>query len=91
MFLIAIATFVLVCAAMTGAQTINPSPEEPKIQLTAENIERDGEMLRLRGRVVITGDSMQVRADEADYNPATGEADVRGSVRLKILQSQPAQ
>ncbi len=42
------------------------------------------EMMQLKGNVEIKTDTMTLTADEADYDPTTGEIAPRGTVRVKL-------
>jgi len=69
-------------------KTLNVSPD--KITLLAQNEIKDGGILRLRGHVEVITGSITVYADEADYNPLTGDLDARGHVHLNFKKVTPS-
>ena len=52
---------------------------ETKVSFSAKDIQRDGDLLRLRGSVEIKIGERILQGDEADYNWSTGEITIRGS------------
>ena len=48
----------------------------------AQSIQRDGEVMHLKGSVIIVQDKVTVTADEADYHLDTREIEPRGNVRI---------
>lgn len=50
--------------------------------VTAQSIQRDGEVMHLKGSVRIVQEKATVTADEADYHLDTGEIEPRGNVRI---------
>ena len=59
------------------------------IAITADRQERDGALVRCRGQVEIATGNTLLRADEADFHSDTGEIELRGNVRLKLLAAAP--
>ena len=75
---------LLVCSKTVGNAQTNSSVATTNLSIAAESIERQGSVLLCRGRVEITTDTMVLHADEMDYHSDTGEAEVRGNVRMKL-------
>lgn len=65
------------------------SPKAEQITVLAEHEVRDGGTLKLRGHVQVVSPSTTVYADEADYNPLTGDVDARGHVHI-TFKSKPS-
>jgi lipopolysaccharide assembly outer membrane protein LptD (OstA) len=59
------------------------------IAITADRQEKDGALVRCRGQVEIATGNTLLRADEADFHSDTGEIELRGNVRLKLLAAAP--
>ena len=59
------------------------------VAITADRQERDGALVRCRGQVEIATGNTLLRADEADFHSDTGEIELRGNVRLKLLAAAP--
>ena len=59
------------------------------IAITADRQEKDGAVVRCRGKVEIATGNTLLRADEADYHSDTGEIELRGNVRVKLLAAAP--
>jgi lipopolysaccharide assembly outer membrane protein LptD (OstA) len=59
------------------------------IAITADRQEKDGDLVRCRGKVEIATGNTLVRADEADFHSDTGEIELRGNVRVKLLAAAP--
>src|SRR5437868_8980565 len=59
------------------------------IAITADRQEKDGAVVRCRGKVEIATGNTLLRADEADYHSDTGEIELRGNVRVKLLPAAP--
>jgi Organic solvent tolerance protein OstA len=57
------------------------------VAIKAEHQEREGALIRCRGRVEIAAGNTLFRADEADFHSDTGEIELRGNVRVKLLAS----
>jgi hypothetical protein len=68
-------------AAPAIAQTT--APESPKI--TANRIQRDGEVTRAQGEVTIATDTVVISADEVDLRNSSNELQARGNVRIRLL------
>jgi lipopolysaccharide assembly outer membrane protein LptD (OstA) len=59
------------------------------IAITADRQEKDGTLVRCRGQVEIATGNTLLRADEADFHSDTGEIELRGNVRVKLLSAPP--
>jgi lipopolysaccharide assembly outer membrane protein LptD (OstA) len=59
------------------------------VAITADRQEKDGALVRCRGQVEIATGNTLLRADEADFHSDTGEIELRGNVRLKLLAAAP--
>jgi lipopolysaccharide assembly outer membrane protein LptD (OstA) len=59
------------------------------VAITADRQERDGTVVRCRGQVEIATGNTLLRADEADFHFDTGEIELRGNVRVKLLAAVP--
>jgi lipopolysaccharide export system protein LptA len=59
------------------------------IAITADRQEKDGALVRCRGQVEIATGNTLLRADEADFHSDTGEIELRGNVRVKLLAVAP--
>ena len=68
-------------------QVLNASPD--KVTLSANWETRNGGLIELRGHVQITASPMIVSADEADYDPLTGDLEPRGHVRVTFGKLTP--
>jgi len=75
---------VLLAYSTVGNAQTNSSAATTNLSIAAESIERQGSVLLCRGRVEITTDTMVLHADEMDYHTDTGEAEVRGNVRVTL-------
>jgi lipopolysaccharide assembly outer membrane protein LptD (OstA) len=71
-----------------GKQALNASPD--KVTLLANNEIKTGGTLKLRGHVEISTGAITVYADEADYNPLTGDLDARGHVHINFKKATPS-
>ena len=60
------------------------------IAITADRQERDGALVRCRGAVEIATGNTLLRSDEADFHSDTGDIELRGNVRVKLLAAAPA-
>ncbi|HET9220226.1 MAG TPA: hypothetical protein VFR18_24820 [Terriglobia bacterium] len=82
--------FMFAIAAIAARQAVErkqiliATPEGPNIGLTAEAIQRQAPIIRLRGNVEIRTKDMILHGSEADYNENTGEIEARGTVRIKL-------
>jgi lipopolysaccharide assembly outer membrane protein LptD (OstA) len=89
--LLAVAGFISISTVIgfgQKPQTPNASPD--KITLLAENEIKDGGIVKLRGHVEVITGSITVYADEADYNPLTGDLDARGHVHINCKKVTPS-
>jgi hypothetical protein len=59
------------------------------VAITADRQEKDGALVRCRGQVEIATGNTLLRADEADFHSDTGEIELRGNVRVKLLPAVP--
>ncbi len=59
------------------------------VAITADRQEKDGALVRCRGQVEIATGNTLLRADEADFHSDTGEIELRGNVRVKLLAAAP--
>jgi lipopolysaccharide assembly outer membrane protein LptD (OstA) len=66
-----------------------PFASPNQIALSADQEIKDGLGMKLRGNVQIKTNSLIVYADEADYNPITGELEPRGHVRVSFKNATP--
>jgi lipopolysaccharide assembly outer membrane protein LptD (OstA) len=74
---------LLICsAALALAQN---TVDYGHIAITADRQERDGALVRCRGQVEIATGNTLLHADEADFHSDTGDIELRGNVRLKML------
>jgi lipopolysaccharide assembly outer membrane protein LptD (OstA) len=90
MRLLALTAFLSISATVVfGQEEQTLSSKAAQITLLAEHEVRDGATLKLRGRVQVISASTTVYADEADYNPLTGDLNVRGHVHVS-LKSKPS-
>src|SRR5260370_41605595 len=60
-----------------------------QVSIKAEHQERNGALIRCRGQVEIATGNTLLRADEADFHSDTGEIELRGNVRVKLLAAAP--
>ena len=67
-----------------------PPPAGPVdgVLISACNQVSEGEMRRARGQVDVRTGSIVVTADEADFNDATGDLEVRGNVHYRNLSGE---
>ena len=66
------------------------APQNPPYQNRNPNIRADqqtqqGTIVQYRGHVRMTTDTLEVNADELDFNVAAGSGDVRGNVTVRVL------
>jgi len=78
---------LLSCSALLALE--QTTVDYGHIAITADRQERDGALVRCRGQVEIATGNTLLRADEADFHSDTGEIELRGNVRLKLLASEP--
>ena len=55
---------------------------------TAQDIQRDGQVVHLKGNVRIVTERFSVSADEADRHMDTGEIEARGNVHIVPMPTQ---
>ena len=55
------------------------------VAITADRQEKVGAVVRCRGQVEIAAGNTLLHADEADFHSDTGEIELRGNVRVKLL------
>jgi lipopolysaccharide assembly outer membrane protein LptD (OstA) len=68
---------LLVLAGVALAQT--------KFDIRGRELQKEGPLTRARGNAVLVTDSVLLQADEVDFNANTGEAELRGNVRVKFF------
>ncbi len=91
MRLLAITALLSISASMGFGQKKPATPAKPEhITLMAEHEIKDGGTVKLRGHVQVITTSATIYADEADYNPLTGEVDARGHVRIDLKKGNPS-
>ena len=78
---------LLFCAAALAFE--QTTVDYGHIAITADRQERDGALVRCRGQVEIATGNTLLRADEADFHSDTGEIELRGNVRVKLLAAMP--
>jgi lipopolysaccharide assembly outer membrane protein LptD (OstA) len=78
---------LLFCAAALAFE--QTTVDYGHIAITADRQERDGALVRCRGQVEIATGNTLLRADEADFHSDTGEIELRGNVRVKLLAAAP--
>ena len=61
-----------------------------KVALSAMSEINEGGTVKLRGHVQVITSSTTVYADEADYDPLTGQLDARGHVHIDLKNKQPS-
>ncbi|MDQ6675741.1 MAG: LPS assembly protein LptD [Acidobacteriota bacterium] len=70
-------------------KTRPPRPDKPNLgdyNITADTETKDGDIYKFRGRAVIEGSQMILKADEIDYNQETGDAEARGHVYFQHFE-----
>ena len=84
-------SFVIVAIAISqGAQGTSQkhaqiaTPEGSNVVFAADNIQRQEQVMQLRGNVEIRTHDMALHADDVAYNQKTGEIEARGTVRIKL-------
>jgi len=60
------------------------TPEGKNVQFVADNIERQAQVMKLKGNVEIRTHDMALHADEVTYDQKTGEIEAAGKVRIKL-------
>jgi Carboxypeptidase regulatory-like domain len=68
-----------------------PSPFERDrdVDLQADNVQIQGNTVLYRGHVRMKTDSVEVQADEIDFNTVTRTANARGNVTIQVLRIVP--
>jgi lipopolysaccharide assembly outer membrane protein LptD (OstA) len=92
--LILLVLLALPSLAQDNRLHIRSTGPQGNVSIAAESIERGAtypSTIKLRGRVEVKWKGMQLSADEADYNEATGELQPRGNVTLKPYAWRPAE
>jgi lipopolysaccharide assembly outer membrane protein LptD (OstA) len=83
-------SFVVVAIALSQGQGTNPkhaqiaTPEGSNVQFVADNIERQDQVMKLKGNVEIRTHDMSLHADDVTYDQKTGEIEATGKVRIKL-------
>jgi lipopolysaccharide assembly outer membrane protein LptD (OstA) len=80
--------FVLACStAFAFAQSgqLNTVVKPSALCLSAQTIQRNGTKVECRGNVALATNVMVIHADEMDYDAETGQAELRGNIRVKLL------
>ncbi len=70
-------------------RTRPPRPEKPNLgdyNITADVETKDGNTYHFRGKAVIEGSLMILKADEIDFNDETGDAEARGHVYFQHFE-----
>jgi lipopolysaccharide assembly outer membrane protein LptD (OstA) len=91
MKLLAIAGFVSLFPLIGFGQrheALNAPPYN--VTLLANSEIKGGGTLKLRGHVQVSSDSITIYADEADYNPLTGDVEARGHVHISLKKATPS-
>jgi len=80
---------VLASPVSVRGQTAMSLP--PGASVIARQIQRDGDTIRLRGAVIISSPTAEIRADEANIRTASGamETELRGNVRIRLITLAP--
>ena len=77
-------------ALVQGAQRLDQkhaqiaTPGGSNVGFAADNIQRQEQVMQLRGNVEIRTHDMVLRAEDVAYNEKTGEIEARGVVRIKL-------
>jgi hypothetical protein len=79
--------FLMTLAPRPTQAQPGPSPFERRrnVDIQADNITRQGNLVLYRGNVRMKTDSIEMRADELDFNTVTRNAGVRGNVTVQLL------
>ncbi len=87
---LALAAIVSICAsAVFGQEKQRPGAAADEITLMAQTEMKDGGTIKLRGHVQIISAGVTVFADEADYDPLTGDLQARGHVHIVFKRTTP--
>jgi hypothetical protein len=91
MRLLAITSFLLIAASIGFGQMERATVAAPDpIKLLAKSEVKEGGTLKVRGHVQVITSSTTVYADEADYNPLTGQLNARGHVHIDFRNAKPS-
>jgi len=72
-----------------GQKAPETSGQPESVRLLADQETKDGGTLKLRGHVQVISAATIVYADDADYNPLTGELEARGHVHVSFKNARP--
>jgi lipopolysaccharide assembly outer membrane protein LptD (OstA) len=81
---------IVAIAVSLGAQAANQkhaqiaTPSGFNVQFAANNIQRQEQIMQLKGSVEVRTREMSLRADDVTYNQKTGELVASGNVRAKL-------
>jgi lipopolysaccharide assembly outer membrane protein LptD (OstA) len=78
---------LLACSAALAFQ--QTTVDYGHLAITADHQDRTGALVRCRGQVEIATGNTLLRADEADFHSDTGDIELRGNVRVKLLAVTP--
>ena len=85
-----LSSLVAAIAVAQGTQATNRkhaqigTPEGSNVNFVADNIERQNQVMHLKGNVEIKTHDMLLHADDVTYNQKTGEIESTGKVRIKL-------
>ena len=85
-----LSSLVAVIAVAQGTQATNrkhaqiATPEGSNLNFVADSIERQNQVMHLKGNVEIKSHDMLLHADDVTYNQKTGEIESTGKVRIKL-------
>jgi lipopolysaccharide assembly outer membrane protein LptD (OstA) len=60
------------------------TPQGSNVQFVADKIERQAQVMKLKGNVEIRTHDMSLHADDVTYDQKTGEIEATGKVRIKL-------
>jgi lipopolysaccharide assembly outer membrane protein LptD (OstA) len=60
------------------------TPEGSNVGFAADNIQRQDQIMQLKGNVEIRTHDMSLHADDVTYDQKTGEIEATGTVRIKL-------
>jgi lipopolysaccharide assembly outer membrane protein LptD (OstA) len=66
-----------------------PFRQDRLFEIRADQQTRQGPVIQYRGNVRITTGFVETTADEADFNVDTRQFDLRGNVRMRVLDMTP--
>ena len=81
---------VVAIAISQGVQGINrkhaqiATPEGSNVGFAADRIQRQDQIMQLKGNVEIRTHDMSLHADDVTYDQKTGEIEATGKVRIKL-------